>query len=149
AVSDLVDRVGLAFGVVQEAPPPPLMDTPAAAELEVRSYSIEPRGGTMQLGIEGAAPGLTVRVRLTDGASCIVNIEGAGDEAEVQFGADWGIVQAGSARAVEIVLPRDLAHARLDVNGLRYLTKDGEDLRYAIPPSETADTHVEFQVNGR
>lgn len=147
-VSQLVDRMVLVLGVEDDAPAP-LVEVSAPAGAELRSYSIEPRTGAMRLGIEGAAPGLTIRVRLTDDESFVVSLEGAGDEAEVRFGADWGTVQAGNATAIEITLPRQLAHARLDVNGVRYLTKEGADMRYAIPPADTANAHVEFQVTGR
>lgn len=147
AVSQLVDRVVFVLGVVEEAPEP-VVEAPTSPE-DVRSYSIVPHAGTMRLDIDGARPGLTIRVRLTDDERCLINLEGAGDGAEVRFGADWGTIQAGSAQSVEIVLPRQLAHAWLDVNGVRYVSKEGADLRYAVSPADTSGPYAEFLVPGR
>lgn len=148
-VSDLVERVGGALGGTPRTEvAAPSAAPEAEAEAEPSSVGFDPRAGVARIAVENAPAGITVRVRLHDEPDVLVLVRGGG-EPEFRLGPGEVFIPASRAEQVEIALPRDLELGYVDVNGVRYLTKEGDDLRWAVVPADTADAVLEWTLPRR
>lgn len=145
-VSSILDRVGFVFER-PERPVAPSSEPPAVrVESPTRGFDVAARNGVVRIGVQDAAPGLVLRVRITEVEPATVRLVGGTDEAVFQAGSGWGAVRPADASAVEISLPRSLARARVEVNGRPYLTKSDGALSFAVAPADTTGGVMEFRV---
>ncbi|HEX8363486.1 MAG TPA: zf-HC2 domain-containing protein [Longimicrobium sp.] len=121
--------------------PEPVAPAPAAG------ISILPDGGAVRVVLNGAAPGLRVHTRVTDGE--LVEVSAAGAAAGARFRTGPGRIEVLDAGAgeVRIALPRAARAAVVEVDGRVYVAKEGERLRVMGPAARSATAHeTEFRV---
>lgn len=143
-------RSWLDDAVAPDAPAPAaeVKAAPApAAPRPASGVSILPDDGAVKVELTDAAPGLLVRVRLTDEAQ--VGVSTRGDAVEARFRTSPGkirVLDAGPGEVL-IALPSQATAAVVEVDGRVYVAKDGDRLRVTRPgePSATA-REAEFRV---
>lgn len=123
--------------------PAPAAPAPAAG------VSILPDGGAVRVVLNGAAPGLVVRARLTRGD--LVEVSATGAAAGARFRTSPGRIEVLDAGAgeIRIALPRGVDAAVGVVDGRVYVAKEGAGLRVTPPGAPPATPpEAEFRVEG-
>ncbi|CAA9342982.1 MAG: hypothetical protein AVDCRST_MAG68-3099 [uncultured Gemmatimonadetes bacterium] len=126
-------------------PAPPVSHAPAPAP--AAGISILPDGGAVRVVLNGAAAGLRVHARVSDGD--LVEVSAAGAAAGARFRTGPGRIEVLDAGAgeVRIALPRSARAAVVEVDGRVYVAKEGERLRVMGPVARSATAReTEFRV---
>jgi hypothetical protein len=126
-----------------EAPPV----APAPAPAPAAGISILPDAGAVRVVLNGAAEGLRVHTRISDGE--LVEVSAAGAAAGARFRTGPGRIEVLDAGAgeVRIALPRGASAAVVEVDGRVYVAKEGERLRVMGPAARSATAQeTEFRV---
>jgi hypothetical protein len=112
-----------------EAPaePVPLVPAPPQPSGEAL-FTVQPRGGTLEVLLEDLAPGTLITVRLDSGDVGEVRIGEGATGVTYRAGPGSATVVAPDASAVEIGLPADLTSGRVVVNGETAVVKAAERL---------------------
>jgi anti-sigma factor RsiW len=127
----------------RSAAPVPAVAVEAAAEAGVM---VEPANGRLTIGLVRPSPDLRVRAILTDGDRGGVFAIGAA--ADARFSTAAGRIEVADAAGGElrIQIPRRAIAASIEVDGRRYLEKQGDELRLTISPDAPGATEILFQV---
>jgi len=144
----VADTVSPPPAPVAEAPaprraPPAPPEAPAVA-----GVSILPDDGAARVVLNGAARGLSVRTRLSDGD--YVEVSATGAAAAARFRTSPGrieVVGAGPGE-IHISLPRGARAAAVEVDGRVFVAKEGGRLRVLGPAATSADVETVFRVDG-
>ena len=107
--------------------------------------AIEPVNGYALIRLIDAAPGMKIRVVLTDSAKVTVTAYGAASNA--QFGTASGRLDISRAGPGEVVvqLPTS-ADATVQVNGTPYIIKSGDQLQFPGPTPDRTGDQILFQT---
>jgi hypothetical protein len=127
-------------------PAPPAPAPAAPADDEVQGVSFRPEA-SVRVVLTGATPELQIVARLVDGEYARARVRGPDESAH--FSMATGRIEARltpNARSVEILLPRGLDRATVEVNGRVYVSKQGESL-VLLPPA-TAGGGPSVRVGG-
>jgi hypothetical protein len=119
----------------------------APEELAIESgVSVLPEQGAVRVVLRGASDQLRVKAVLVDGPRA--GVYASGSAAGARFSTGPGVIEVVGAAGGElrIELPHAARVATVDVNGRRYLSKDGAQLRVTVPVDESADAEVGFRV---
>ncbi len=108
--------------------------------------SVLPENGEVHVVLRGATSELRVKAVLVEEARAGVFAAGAASSA--RFSTAPGRIEVSGAAAGElrIELPQAARAASVEVNGRRYITKEGEQLRLTVPAEESAGAEVSFRV---
>lgn len=122
----------------------PVLAAPARAPES--GVSVAPADGAVRVIVTRASPELRVRAILTDSdrAWAIATGDAAGARFETAAGR-IEIIGAGAGE-LRIELPRALGRATVEVDGVPYLSKEGERLNLAVPAEDSAGAEVTFRV---
>ncbi|HEU4561200.1 MAG TPA: zf-HC2 domain-containing protein [Longimicrobium sp.] len=129
---------------LRPAPPAPQPEEPD--DNEVLGVSFRP-DASVRVVLTGATPDLEIVARLVDGESARAMVHGPNKSA--QFSMATGRIEVRltkDARSVEILLPRGINRANVEVNGRVYVSKQGESL-VLLPPA-TAGSGPSVRVGG-
>lgn len=131
---------------VLSAPAPGPVEAPVAAPPVEAGVSVEPVDGQVRVVLRDASPDLVVRAVLTDGGRAGAYATGAA--ADARFGTGPGRIEvAGAGEGVlRVEIPRAARAATIEVNGALYWTKEGDQLRLAVPAGDSAGAEVTFPV---
>ncbi|MHB1169462.1 MAG: anti-sigma factor family protein [Longimicrobiales bacterium] len=141
------DRITAPDPVVVEEPvvtPVAEPETPAAAP-ELASISIEPVDGRLNVLLEGAARVQSIRVVLVDAPDATVETDAS---AATRFSTGPSRIEAtglGSG-AVHVLLPRNLVHATVVVDGHVLLEKEGGTLHTPGTVVERSENVIVFRA---
>lgn len=125
----------------------PVVEAAAVADDAAAGVAITPRGDRVLVSVGAVRSGTRVRVRIVDGARVVVSAERSVD-ARFETGIGRiGISGAGTG-TITIELPRRLGHAEVEVGGRPYVVKERERLRFLVPPTDTTDAEIVFDVRG-
>jgi hypothetical protein len=125
----------------------PTPDPVARPEEEsAAGVSVLPEGGIVRVILDSVAPGVRVRVRLSNDRFSDVRASGAASTA--RFRTSPGRIQVSGAEAgeVEISLPRSARTAVVEVGGRPYLRKEDGGLRLLGPAADSAGSEIVFTV---
>jgi hypothetical protein len=130
------------------APAVPTLDSAASAveEESAAGVSVLPAGGSIRVTLDSVAPGVKVRVRLSDDRFSDVRASGAASSARFRTSPGRIHMSGASAGEVEIVLPRSARSAVVEVGGRPYLRKEGGGLRLLTPVADSAGSEIVFTV---
>ena len=120
---------------------------PAAASSQqpiTTSVAVEPRDGRLQVILRDAAPGSLLEVAWTDAASARV-VAPAGSAFTY---ADGRIEVDATAGQIRVELPRTLAAATVEVDGVVYVERSAADVTVSRPSAELGGDLVRFVVPG-
>jgi hypothetical protein len=120
---------------------------PAPAPAPAAGISILPDGGSVRVVLNGAAEGLRVHTRVSEGELVEVSATGAAAGARFRTGPGRIEVLDAGAGEVRIALPRGAKAAVVEVDGRVYVAKEGERLRVMGPAARSATAQeTEFRV---
>jgi hypothetical protein len=108
--------------------------------------SLLPTQGRMRVELRGLAPGVRLRVQLTDGERVGVWASGAAAQARFRTAPERIEVEGAPAGEIRVEVPRSTERFALEVNGRPYLFKQGEQLRFPGPAADTAGPEILFEV---
>ncbi len=102
--------------------------------------------GSVRVVLRGATAELRVKAILVE--SPRAGVYATGSAAEARFSTGPGVIEVVGAAGGElrIELPHSARVATVEVNGRRYLSKDGDQLRVTVPVDESAGAEVGFRV---
>ncbi|CAN5801502.1 hypothetical protein BH23GEM6_BH23GEM6_15670 [soil metagenome] len=108
--------------------------------------SVLPVNGEVHVVLRGATSDLRVRAVLVELPRA--GVYTAGPAAEARFSTAPGRIEVTGAGGGEmrIELPYSARAATVEVNGRRYLAKDGDQLRLTVPEEDRAGAEVTFRV---
>jgi hypothetical protein len=118
-----------------------------ATEVPVEAgVSVEPLAGRFRVVLTDASPDLRIRARFTD--SSRGGVFATGEAAGASFRTGAGVIEVVGAAGGElrVEVPRRVAAATLEVDGILYLVKEGEHLRLAVPAESSTAAEILFRV---
>jgi hypothetical protein len=124
-------------------------DEPAAAGPVVvgeAGVSIRPLDGAVRIVVRGADPALQVRARLVESPQAEVIAVGEASRARFQTGAGSITVHDPGPGELRLDLPESAARITVEINGLPYLSREGDRLRVHRPAMDAAGGELRFEV---
>jgi hypothetical protein len=109
---------------VTETDARPPAGEPAGTAPEV-TYVLPAAAGSAVVALERPAGGVELRVRVGAVDELEVHLQGAAVDAQVRTAAGRLTISGATGGQVQVVLPAALGAARIEVNGVVYLTKQG------------------------
>jgi hypothetical protein len=108
--------------------------------------SVLPDDGSVRVVLREATAELRVKAVLVESARA--GVYASGSAAAARFSTGPGVIEVVGAAGGElrIELPQSARVATVEVNGRRYLSKDGDQLRVTVPVDERAGAEVGFRV---
>lgn len=125
---------------VESPAPTPGAASPSGESMDVApevALLVAPAEGTVAIVIEGPDPSLRIRVRSVEAGE--VGVRARGEATSARFRSGPGrltIVEAGAGE-ITLELPHSTRVVTLEVDGRRYLTKEGGRLRLSTPVADT------------
>jgi anti-sigma factor RsiW len=151
--SPVRDWIVAALTIRQAAQPQEPKDTgPVAAPAPEHGWGVAPVAGRVEVRLVGPGAGSRVVVRLVEGTSAMVLWAAEGDapaQVRTRTGAGW-IALAGLGRGtVTVEVPRDVAAARVEVDGRVWWQKSDGHVRTPGPLLEATAEVTVFEVRPR
>jgi len=124
------------------AAPPAALEESAAES----GVSVLPEEGSVRVVLRGATDELRVKAILVDGPRA--GVYASGTAADARFRTGPGVIEVVGAAGGElrIELPHAARVATVEVNGTRYLSKEGNQLRLTVPADESVGAEVGFRI---
>lgn len=135
----------IAGGTSEEAPTPAAPAVAEAVPAEA-GVSILPAEGAVRIVVRGADPGLQVRARLVRTSQAEVVAAGAAADARFQTGAGTVTVVGPGPGELRLDLPESATRITVEINGLPYLSREGDQLRLHRPAMDAAGGELRFEV---
>lgn len=117
-------------------------DAGAAGEERRTTLIVPAANGGVTVDIDGAGPGLEVRIRTGDIPELEVEASGGAAVARFQSGSGRLSITDAGAGVIVLRLPDALDRATIGVDGTPYVTKRGDELRVLAPFADTVDSEI-------
>ncbi len=140
--------LGAAVRAVRGAVEAPVTPTPPEAVPTDPSdalFTVQPRGGTLEMLLESLEPGTRVIVRLGDTPVGEVRVGAASDGVSYRAGPGTATVFAPGVAVIEVVLPASLQSGRVVANGATTIVKAPERL-FSVRDAEEIVGGFRFRV---
>jgi hypothetical protein len=125
----------------------PLRTTPVVAPVEpVTVLIVQPADESVTIVLEQPAPGVRLRVRVSESGA--VEVRASAGAANAQFRSGNGRLTVSNVAAGELTLtmPQSLRRARIEVNGSVYLSKERGQLRIFAPVADTVGSEIVLPI---
>jgi hypothetical protein len=128
------------------APIMPLRSTPVAPSEPETVLIVQPMDESVTVVLEQPAPGVRLRVRVSESGA--VEVRASAGAANAQFRSGNGRLTISNAAAGEVTLtiPQALPRARIEVDGSVYLSKERGQLRIFAPVADTVGSEIVLPI---
>jgi hypothetical protein len=127
----------------------PVPVAPAAAptvpEAPPTGLRIQPADGRIRISLRSPAAETRIHVVLIDGTGAVVETTGGAAAKRTATGAGWLELTGTGAGDLRISLPRTVPDVTIEIDGVLYLAKVGDNLRYLGPTADTAGAELIFR----
>ena len=145
-----IDRIAAVFTGGRQDAAPAVATTPAAAPAVEETFvpgaemSVAAAGGAVRIAVQ--ASGGELRVFLVDAATVSVQTDSSAHDASFRSGRGrLDVLNAGTSTVV-VRLPRSVMRATIEVNGVPYLTKDGDQYLTEGPLIRRSSDEIVFRT---
>jgi hypothetical protein len=137
-------RLGPAAGPAEVSPAAP--STGADAGASANELFVPLRDGALDVSIEAAGPGLSLRVRVVDEPELGVRAQGGAAGARYRSATGRLVIEGASNGEIVLSLPRSARAVRILVGGVPWIEQNDGELRVLAPRADTVGAEILLAV---